>query len=121
MSKKVMVVDDSSSIRKAVKLNLARAGYDVIEASDGQDAMEKVAGEKLNLIICDVNMPKMDGLTFVRQLKQKEEFRFTPVIMLTTVSQKEKKEEGISAGVKAWLVKPFEVEQLMSAVARLIV
>lgn len=122
MGKSVMVVDDSASFRTVVKLALQRAGYDVVEASDGKDACGKLGGAtKINLIVCDVNMPNMDGLTFLRHVKTLPAYKFTPVIMLTTESQEAKKAEGRAAGARAWITKPFQPSQLVDAVARLCV
>jgi two-component system chemotaxis response regulator CheY len=120
MGKNVMVVDDSASIRQVMSLTLAKAGYDVTEACDGADALGKLAGQKVNLIVCDVNMPNMDGITFLKSLKDKPGYKFTPVIMLTTESQESKKQEGKAAGAKAWVVKPFKPEQMLEAVSKLI-
>jgi len=120
MSKKVLVVDDSASIRKVVSLTLKGAGYEVDEAVDGQDALTKLGTLKVNLIICDINMPNMDGISFLKALRQNDDHKFTPVIMLTTESQEEKKWEGQEAGARAWIVKPFKPEQLLTAVSRLI-
>lgn len=120
MGKTVMVVDDSASIRQVMSLTLAKAGYDVMEACDGSDALGKLSGQKVNLIVCDVNMPNMDGITFLKSLKDKPAYKFTPVIMLTTESQESKKQEGKAAGAKAWVVKPFKPEQMLEAVSKLI-
>jgi two-component system chemotaxis response regulator CheY len=120
MGKNVMVVDDSASIRQVMSLTLAKAGYEVTEACDGADALGKLAGQKVNLIVCDVNMPNMDGITFLKSLKDKPGYKFTPVIMLTTESQESKKQEGKAAGAKAWVVKPFKPEQMLEAVSKLI-
>src|SRR4030067_172387 len=120
MAKSVMVVDDSASIRQVMSLTLAKAGYDVTEACDGADALAKLTGQKVNLIVCDVNMPNMDGITFLRSLKDKPGYKFTPVIMLTTESQESKKQEGKAAGARAWGVKPFKPEQMLDAGATLI-
>ncbi|OGP15502.1 MAG: two-component system response regulator [Deltaproteobacteria bacterium GWA2_54_12] len=120
MAKTVMVIDDSASIRQVMSLTLAKAGYDVAEACDGADALGKLAGQKVNLIVCDVNMPNMDGITFLKSLKDKPGYKFTPVIMLTTESQESKKQEGKAAGAKAWVVKPFKPEQMLEAVSKLI-
>jgi two-component system chemotaxis response regulator CheY len=103
-----------------MKSTLTREGYDVILACDGKDALTKLDGSKIHLIISDVNMPNMDGLTFVKAAKQLPAYKFTPIIMLTTESQKEKVQEGKAAGVKAWIVKPFQPPQLLAAVAQLI-
>ena len=121
MSKIVMVVDDSGSFRTVVKLALQKAGYGVIEAQDGKDAVGKLGGQKINLIVCDVNMPNMDGLTFLRHIKTMSAYKFTPVIMLTTESQESKKAEGRAAGARAWITKPFQPSQLVDAVNRLCV
>jgi two-component system chemotaxis response regulator CheY len=120
MAKTVFIVDDSVSLRQVVCISLRGAGYDVIEACDGKDALAKLTGQKVHLIICDVNMPNMDGITFVKNLKQMPAYKFTPVIMLTTESQEGKKSEGRDAGAKAWIVKPFQPAQMLMAVSRLI-
>ena len=120
MAKTVMIVDDSASLRQVVAIALKGAGYDVIEACDGKDALSKLNGAKINLIISDVNMPNMDGITFVKETKKLANYKFTPVIMLTTESQEGKKAEGQAAGAKAWVVKPFKPEQMLNAVSKLI-
>lgn len=119
MSKTIMVVDDSSSIRKVVTIALKGAGYDVIEASDGKEALSKLTGQKIDLIVSDVNMPNMDGITLVKEVKAHPDYKFTPIMMLTTESQDSKKQEGKAAGAKAWLVKPFQPPALLSAVSKL--
>jgi two-component system chemotaxis response regulator CheY len=121
MSKTVMIVDDSGSFRTVVKLALQKAGYETVEAVDGKDAVGKLDGRKLNIIVCDVNMPNMDGLSFLRHLKTTGSYKFTPVIMLTTESQETKKAEGKAAGARAWITKPFQPSQLVDAVNRLCV
>ncbi|MEY2894141.1 MAG: hypothetical protein RJA98_4049 [Pseudomonadota bacterium] len=121
MAKTILIVDDSSSLRTVVKLALVRSGYEVIEACDGRDALAKLeAAGKVHLIVSDVNMPNMDGITFVTQVKQHPRHKFTPVIMLTTEGQDAKKEQGRAAGAKAWIVKPFNPPQLLDAVSKLI-
>lgn len=120
MGKRIMVVDDSASLRQVVALALKSAGYEVVEAADGREALERLDGGKVHLVICDVNMPNMDGLAFVRELKKNERYRFTPVIMLTTESRESRKSEGHSAGAKAWVVKPFRPEQMLGAVSKLV-
>ncbi len=119
MAKTIMVVDDSASIRMVVGIALRRAGYEVIEAQDGKDAIGKLTGQKVHLIISDVNMPVMDGITFIKNVKQMPSYRFTPIIMLTTESDESKKREGQAAGAKAWVVKPFKPEQMLGAVQKL--
>jgi two-component system chemotaxis response regulator CheY len=120
MSKTILIVDDSSSLRQVVNLALTRAGYEVIEAVDGLDGLAKLDGRKINLIVSDVNMPRMDGIAFVTQVKQNPRYKFTPVIMLTTEGQDAKKEQGRAAGAKAWIVKPFSPPVLLDAVSKLI-
>ncbi|MEQ8660909.1 MAG: response regulator [Gammaproteobacteria bacterium] len=119
MSKTIMIIDDSASLRQVVAIALKDAGYDVIEAGDGQQALERINGRKVHLVICDVNMPVMDGITFVREVKQRPEHRFLPIIMLTTESAEAKKQAGQAAGAKAWVVKPFKPAQMLDAVAKL--
>ncbi len=120
MAKTIMVVDDSASLRQVVGIALRSAGYDVIEGCDGRDALARLTGQKVHLIISDVNMPNMDGISFVKALKQLPAYRFTPVIMLTTESQESKKAEGQAAGAKAWVVKPFRPEAMLAAVQKLV-
>jgi two-component system chemotaxis response regulator CheY len=120
MAKTIMIVDDSASLRQVVSIALKGAGYDVIEACDGKDALGKLNGQKVHLIISDVNMPNMDGITLVKEVKQLANYKFTPIIMLTTESQEGKKLEGQAAGAKAWVVKPFQPQQMLAAVSKLI-
>lgn len=120
MKKTIMVVDDSASLRQVVGIALKGAGYDVIEGCDGRDALAKLTGQKVHLIVSDVNMPNMDGIAFVKAVKQLPAYKFTPVIMLTTESQEAKKAEGQAAGAKAWIVKPFKPDQMLSAVQKLV-
>jgi two-component system chemotaxis response regulator CheY len=120
MSKTILIIDDSGSFRTVVKLALQKAGYEVVEACDGQDAVGKLDGRKINCMVCDVNMPRMNGIEFVRHVKTTS-YKFTPVIMLTTESQDEKKAEGKAAGARAWITKPFQPAQLVDAVGKLCV
>jgi len=120
MNKTILIVDDSASVRQVVGIALKGAGYDVIEGTDGTDGLRQLDGRKVNLIISDVNMPKMDGITFVKEVKKLPNYRFTPIIMLTTESQESKKAEGQAAGAKAWVVKPFQPAQMLAAVSKLI-
>jgi len=119
MSKTILVVDDSASVREVVGIALKGAGYDVIEASDGAEGLKRLDGRKVHLVISDVNMPNMDGISFVKALKARPDYKFTPVLMLTTESGEAKKEAGKAAGAKAWLVKPFQPPVLLSAVQKL--
>ena len=121
MAKTILIVDDSASLRQVVNIALASAGYEVIEACDGVDALTKLdGGRKIHLIISDVNMPNMDGITLVKEIKQKPEYKFTPIIMLTTESQDDMKAQGQAAGARAWVVKPFKPAQMLAAVSKLI-
>ena len=120
MAKTIMIVDDSASLRQVVGIALKGAGYDVIQACDGKDALSKLDGKKIHLIISDLNMPNMDGISFVKAAKQLAAYKFTPVIMLTTEAGDAKKAEGQAAGAKAWVVKPFQPAQMLAAVTKLI-
>jgi len=120
MAKTILVVDDSLSMRQLVKMSLTSAGHNVIEACDGRDALSKLGGQKINLIISDVNMPNLDGIGLVKAVKARPEYRFMPIIMLTTESEQSKKAEGQAAGAKAWIVKPFQPQQLLAAVEKLL-
>ena len=120
MSKVILVVDDSASIRQVAKMALSAEGYQVIDACDGCDALNKLDGAKIHLIISDLNMPNMDGITLLKEIKQLPAYRFTPVVMLTTEGAEEKKEQGRAAGAKAWIIKPFRPEQMLVAVNKLI-
>ncbi|MBW4049434.1 MAG: response regulator [Proteobacteria bacterium] len=120
MAKTILIVDDSASLRQVVNIALSSAGYEVIEACDGVDALSKLDGRKIHLIISDVNMPNMDGITLVKEVKQRPDYKFTPIVMLTTESQEDKKAQGQAAGAKAWVVKPFQPAQMLAAVSKLI-
>jgi two-component system chemotaxis response regulator CheY len=118
MAKTIMVVDDSTSMRQMVKFTLAGAGYDVVEAKDGADALGRCNTPKVDLFITDLNMPNMNGIELTRQLRAAATYRFTPIVLLTTESQQEKKIEGKAAGATGWVVKPFQVEQLLAVVKK---
>lgn len=120
MSKTILIVDDSSSLRQVVSITLKGAGYNVIEACDGRDALTKLNGQKIHLIISDVNMPNMDGITFVTEAKKLPAYKFTPIIMLTTETGEARKQAGQAAGARAWVVKPFQPAQMLGAVSKLI-
>ena len=120
MAKTILIVDDSTSFRQVVGMALKGAGYEVVEACDGKDALSKLDGRKYHLIISDVNMPNLDGIGFVKAAKEIAAYKFTPIIMLTTVSGEDKKAEGKAAGVRAWVVKPFQPPVLLDAVSKLV-
>ncbi|MEI8158915.1 MAG: response regulator, partial [Burkholderiales bacterium] len=115
----ILVIDDSASLRQVVRMALTGAGYDVLEAGDGKAALAMLDGRQVNMAVCDINMPVMNGIEFVKAAKQLPAYKFMPILMLTTESQDSKKEEGKAAGAKAWMVKPFSPTQLVSAVAKL--
>jgi len=121
MAKTILIVDDSVSLRTVVKMALERAGYAVLEAPDGKSALHLLnKTEKVHLIVSDVNMPVMDGITFAREVKAHPRHKFAPVVMLTTEGNEKRKLEGKAAGAKAWIVKPFQPPQLLDAVSKLI-
>ncbi|MGM0611027.1 MAG: response regulator [Thermodesulfobacteriota bacterium] len=119
MSKKIMTVDDSASVRQMVAFTLKEEGFDVVEAKDGKDALSKL-GSPVDMIVTDLNMPNMDGIELIKNVRAKSDMKFVPIIMLTTESQAEKKSEGKKAGATGWIVKPFKPEQLMSVVKKVL-
>ena len=120
MSKKILIVDDSASVRTVAKMALRERGYDVVEACNGQEALTKLDADRCHLVISDVNMPTMDGITLLKEIKRHPNYKFTPVIMLTTEAGEDKKQEGRAAGAKAWITKPFQPQLLVDAVSKLI-
>lgn len=120
MSKTIMTVDDSASIRQMVSFTLKQAGYQVIEAVDGKDALSKIDGVAVHMVLADLNMPNMDGIELVRQVRAKASSKFIPIVLLTTESQAEKKQEGKAAGATGWIVKPFKPEQLLAVVKKVL-
>ncbi|VAW98240.1 Chemotaxis regulator - transmits chemoreceptor signals to flagellar motor components CheY [hydrothermal vent metagenome] len=117
---KILAVDDSASMRQMVSFTLKGAGFDVVEASDGVEALGKAQGDKFDLVISDVNMPNMDGLTLVGELRKLGDFKFIPILLLTTESSMEKKKEGKAAGATGWIVKPFNPDQLLKTVNKVL-
>jgi len=116
MGKRVMAVDDSATVRQVLQMTLVGAGYEVIEAVDGRDALNKLANAPVDMMVTDLNMPHMDGIDLIRHVRKSPGNRFMPIIMLTTESQPEKKQEGKAAGASGWIVKPFKPEQLLAVV-----
>lgn len=116
----ILAVDDSASMRQMVAFTLKGAGHTVIEAADGQKALQAARTQNFNLVISDVNMPVMDGIALIRELRALPSYKFTPILMLTTESGSDKKMEGKSAGATGWIVKPFNPDQLISTVKRVL-
>ena len=120
MKKKILTVDDSPSVRQVVSFTLREAGYDVVEASNGQDALNKVKVNSVDMVVTDLNMPVMDGIELIRNLRLDARHRFIPIIMLTTESQESKKLEGKKAGATGWIVKPFKPDQLIGVTSKVL-
>lgn len=116
MPKCILIVDDSQTVRQVLHLALGNAGYEVIEAEDGFDALGKLSGAQIDMLITDLNMPNMDGLELIKKVREDSQHRFTPIVMLTTESSEEKKKAGREAGASGWIVKPFKPEQLLKVV-----
>lgn len=116
----IMTIDDSPSVRQYVKMILENAGYSVIEAEDGKDALNKMDGKPIHLAFVDLNMPNMNGIDFIKAVRSSEQYRFIPLIMLTTESQMSKKMAGKKAGATGWIVKPFQPEQLLAVIRKVL-
>jgi two-component system chemotaxis response regulator CheY len=120
MSKTILAVDDSASIRNMVSFTLKSAGYDVIEAVDGQDGLDKAKARKVSLVLTDQNMPRMDGLTLVKSLRAMPDYKSAPILILTTESSDDMKARGRAAGATGWLVKPFDPPKLLEVVRKVL-
>ena len=120
MSKTILVVDDSASIRQMVAFTVKSSGYEVVEAVDGMDGLEKARSKNFNLILTDQNMPRMDGLALVKSLRALPQYRTVPILMLTTESSDAMKAQGKAAGATGWLVKPFDPQKLIEVVKKVI-
>jgi two-component system chemotaxis response regulator CheY len=117
---RILAVDDSASMRQMVGFALTQAGFNVVEAEDGVIALAKARKERFNAVVADVNMPNMDGISLIRELRQLPDYRFTPMLMLTTEAGMDKKQEGKAAGATGWLVKPFNPEQLIATLRKVL-
>ena len=120
MSETIMTVDDSASIRQMVTFTLKQAGYNVVEAVDGQDALDKLQTAAVQMIITDLNMPNLNGIELIRAVRANPAHRFVPIVMLTTESQAEVKQEGKDAGATGWIVKPFKPDQLLAVIRKVL-
>jgi two-component system chemotaxis response regulator CheY len=118
MSKIIMTADDSASIRQMVGFTLGQAGYRIVEAEDGRDALDKLKSARVDMLLTDLNMPNMDGIELIRETRANPRYKFMPIVMLTTESQDSKKQEGKKAGATGWIVKPFKPEQLVAVVKK---
>jgi len=118
MSKIALTVDDSKTIREMVSFTLKNEGYEVLEAEDGKDAINVLSGKEVNVIITDLNMPNMDGLELIRNLRADPKYKFTPILMLTTEGDATKKQQGKDAGATGWIVKPFNPEKLIQVISK---
>lgn len=120
MAKRILAVDDSATVRQMLSFTLRGAGYEVVEAEDGQDGLEKARAQQIHLVLTDQNMPRMDGLTLVRSLRAMPAYRSAPILMLTTESGDSMKAEGRAAGATGWMVKPFDPQRLIDVVKRVL-
>ncbi len=120
MARRILVVDDSASVRQVQSFVLSGAGYEVVEAMDGRDALEKLAAHPVQLVLTDLNMPNLDGTGLVRAVRGSPAHRLTPVVVITTESQEAKKQEARAAGATGWIVKPFTPDQLLAVVRRVL-
>lgn len=118
--KKILIVDDSNSIRQSTAFVLSGSGYTVSEAEDGQTALDLIKEEKFHLVVTDINMPKLDGITLIKKAREQEAYKFTPILVLTTESQNEKMDEGKKAGATGWIVKPFTADKLLAVVKKVL-
>ncbi|MCL2520836.1 MAG: response regulator [Spirochaetaceae bacterium] len=120
MGKKILVIDDSASIRKSISYVLNQEGFVVTEAEDGVDGLNKAGADTFDLIVTDINMPNLDGIGFIKKVRENSSYKFTPIIVLTTESQESKMQEGKSAGATGWIVKPFSADKLIAVVKKII-
>ncbi len=116
MAKQVLTVDDSATVRSVLRMTLEKEGYEIIEAENGKRALEIFPDTGVDMVVTDLNMPEMDGIDLIKEVRKKPGARFMPIIMLTTESQPEKKQEGKKAGASGWITKPFKPEQLLAVV-----
>ena len=116
----ILTVDDTASMRQMISFTLHSVGHEVIKAADGKEALKVLEGKKVDLVIADINMPNMDGITLLKSLRALADYKFTPILMLTTESQEAKRQQGKVAGATGWIVKPFNPEQLLTVVKKVL-
>ena len=116
----ILTVDDTASMRQMISFTLNSVGHEVTQACDGKEALQLLQGRKIDLVIADVNMPNMDGITLVKNLREQPDYKFTPILMLTTESQESRRQQGKVAGATGWIVKPFNPEQLLNVVKKVL-
>ena len=117
---RILAVDDSAAMRQMVEVTLSSAGHEVLQARDGREALTLAGKNSVDLVIADINMPEMDGIELVRELRALESYKHTPVLVLTTESSAERKMQGREAGATGWLVKPFNPDKLLATVAKVL-
>ena len=120
MSKTIMTVDDSASIRQMISFTLQKAGYKILAAVDGVDAVNKLESAEVHMMITDLNMPNMDGISLIKSVRKMPQYKYVPIIMLTTESENSKKQEGKEAGATGWIVKPFKPDQLIAVTQKVL-
>jgi two-component system, chemotaxis family, chemotaxis protein CheY len=120
MSKTIMTVDDSPTVRQLIRFTLSEAGYNILEAKDGQIALEQLKDIKAHMVITDLNMPNLDGIGLIKALRELPAYQYIPIVMLTTDSQAGKVQEGKAAGATGWIIKPFDPEQLLNVVKKVL-
>lgn len=120
MAKTALIVNDSISMRQMVSFTMKEAGFNVLEGGDGREALKRVEGQRVDVVVTDLNMPVMDGIALIRQLRSNPLYKFTPILMLTTESQEAKKQEGKAAGATGWIIKPFNPQRLLGVIAKVV-
>jgi len=120
MAKKFLIVDDSAAMRQLITFTIKEAGHEVLLAENGKEALERLKGATVDMVITDLNMPEMDGITLIKELRSMAAYKFVPILMLTTESQVARREEGRAAGASGWIVKPFSAEKLLEVVKKFV-
>jgi two-component system chemotaxis response regulator CheY len=116
----ILTVDDTASMRQMISFTLNSVGHEVLQAADGKEALKLLQGKKVDMVIADINMPNMDGIALVKSLRERAEYKFIPILVLTTESREAKRQQGKVAGATGWIVKPFNPEQLLTIVKKVL-